>query len=93
VTVVEPEAGHFPETLDEWRTFTDELLELGSQNSKTADIEHVLFHRSLPVDTRHNVKIARIALAAWAADRLPELQVTGRATRPETLAIGEEIAR
>jgi len=33
----------------------------------------ILFHPRLPVDVRHNAKINRELLAAWAAEKLPEL--------------------
>jgi olefin beta-lactone synthetase len=33
-------------------------------------VQHVLFHRRLPVDVRHNAKIHRLDLARWAAERL-----------------------
>jgi hypothetical protein len=67
VIVVEPEEGRFPESESERDRLTRELLALGAANPLTARIERVLFHRSLPVDTRHNVKINREALAEWAA--------------------------
>ncbi|APZ93958.1 fatty acid CoA ligase family protein [Fuerstiella marisgermanici] len=69
VIVAEPEAGHFPEcraAVDAMRT---ELLALGAANELTNSIGEVLFHKSLPVDTRHNVKINRELLAVWAAKR------------------------
>jgi hypothetical protein len=34
------------------------------------DLEAIVFHPSLPVDVRHNAKINREALAAWAAKQL-----------------------
>lgn len=43
-----------------------ELLELGAQHSKTELIKGLLFHPSFPVDVRHNAKIHRPKLAAWA---------------------------
>ncbi len=64
--VAEPEQGHFPESESEGARLRDELLVLGAANDLTKGIKRVLFHRSLPVDTRHNVKIDREALAAWA---------------------------
>jgi len=69
VIVVEPEAGRFPSARREasWR---EELLELGRSNERTRSIERVLFHRTFPVDVRHNAKIDREALALWAAERL-----------------------
>jgi len=44
-----------------------ELLELTRRNDLTKDIDTVLFHRSFPVDIRHNAKIFREKLALWAA--------------------------
>jgi hypothetical protein len=35
------------------------------------DIEQFLFHPSLPVDPRHNSKIHRGELKAWAATQTP----------------------
>ncbi len=47
-----------------------ELRGLGAANPLTAGIDRFLFHRSLPVDIRHNVKIFREKLAPWAAEQL-----------------------
>lgn len=70
VIIVEPEAGEFPKTEAARQKFCDELLALGRNSSLTSSIETVLFHESLPVDIRHNVKIFREKLAPWAADRI-----------------------
>ncbi|NQV26512.1 MAG: AMP-binding protein [Rhodopirellula sp.] len=70
VIIVEPEAGEFPESAAAQQKFRDELLKLGNASALTASIETVLFHRSLPVDIRHNVKIFREKLAPWAAEQL-----------------------
>jgi acyl-CoA synthetase (AMP-forming)/AMP-acid ligase II len=43
-----------------------ELLETARQHEITRGIETVLFHPSFPVDIRHNAKIYREKLAAWA---------------------------
>jgi len=37
---------------------------------ETAEIKHILTHKSLPVDIRHNAKIRRPRLAKWAAKKL-----------------------
>ena len=63
VVVVEPESGQFPETETDQQRFRAELLDLAVANSLTRDIRQIIFYRSLPVDTRHNVKINREALA------------------------------
>lgn len=70
VIVVEPEPGEFPDSEAARRTFRNELLELGQANPLTAEIHTILFHRSLPVDIRHNVKIFREKLGPWAEQHL-----------------------
>lgn len=70
VIVVEPEAGHFPETSADEARFRAELEALGRANPLTQSIETILFHRSLPVDIRHNVKIFREKLAPWAEGKV-----------------------
>ena len=67
VIVAEPESGRFPATDRDRRQLREELLQLGGQNPLTSNIRQILFHRSLPVDTRHNVKINRELLAVWAS--------------------------
>lgn len=47
-----------------------ELSELGSRHEHTAPIAEILFHKSFPVDIRHNAKINRALLASWAAKKL-----------------------
>jgi acyl-CoA synthetase (AMP-forming)/AMP-acid ligase II len=68
--VVEPEPDQFPESAAEKERFTAELKELAAANPLTAQIETFLFHKSLPVDIRHNVKIFREKLAVWATAEL-----------------------
>lgn len=51
-------------------TLTPDLLALGAAHEQTAAIRTVLYHRGFPVDTRHNAKIDRAALARWATRRL-----------------------
>ncbi|MBN2492780.1 MAG: AMP-binding protein [Planctomycetes bacterium] len=46
-----------------------ELLALGAAQPRTASIRTVRFVRAFPVDVRHNAKISRERLAAWAARR------------------------
>ncbi len=70
VIIVEPEAGRFPKDATAQRKLRDELLALGQANPLTQSIETVLFHPSLPVDIRHNVKIFREKLAPWAETQL-----------------------
>ncbi|MEJ2864639.1 fatty acid CoA ligase family protein [Actinomycetospora flava] len=48
----------------------DELLALAAADPRTRTIRTLLEHPGLPVDPRHNSKIDRPALAAWAAGEL-----------------------
>lgn len=48
----------------------EELLELAKNNTLTQSIEILLFHKSFPVDIRHNSKIFREKLAVWAEKQL-----------------------
>jgi len=47
-----------------------ELIERGAAFAHTKRIQTILFHRSFPVDIRHNAKIFREKLAVWASRRL-----------------------
>ncbi|MDT8287211.1 MAG: AMP-binding protein, partial [Elusimicrobiales bacterium] len=49
---------------------TEELLKLGAAQPHTREIKDILYHPGFPVDIRHNAKIGREKLAAWAAGRL-----------------------
>ena len=69
VIVAEPEEGQFPATTADRARLKDELLHLAQANPLTSRIRQILFHPSLPVDTRHNVKINREELAIWAKGR------------------------
>ncbi len=69
--VVEPEPGKFPGQGGKSEAdFKAEVLKLTEANDKTKAIEHVLFHRSFPVDKRHNAKIHRLELRDWAAKQI-----------------------
>lgn len=70
VLIAEPEAGEFPESVAAEESFRKELFELAASNELTTSIQTILFHPSLPVDIRHNVKIFREKLRPWAADQL-----------------------
>jgi acyl-CoA synthetase (AMP-forming)/AMP-acid ligase II len=52
------------------KTLGNELLELARENELTEDIKTVLFHKSFPVDIRHNSKIFREKLALWAEKKI-----------------------
>jgi acyl-CoA synthetase (AMP-forming)/AMP-acid ligase II len=47
-----------------------ELLALGAARPHTRAISTILFHKSFPVDIRHNAKIFREKLASWASGQL-----------------------
>ena len=66
VIVVEPEPGCFPKGHSAKQSFRQELLQLATSSPLTEQIDTFLFHRSLPVDIRHNIKINREQLAEWA---------------------------
>jgi acyl-CoA synthetase (AMP-forming)/AMP-acid ligase II len=48
-------------------TLARELRALARQHAPTAPIALFFFHPQFPVDVRHNAKIHRLTLAAWAA--------------------------
>jgi acyl-CoA synthetase (AMP-forming)/AMP-acid ligase II len=47
-----------------------DLLQMAGNHAATRPIQQVLFHKSFPVDIRHNAKIGREKLAKWAAGEL-----------------------
>jgi acyl-CoA synthetase (AMP-forming)/AMP-acid ligase II len=53
-----------------WFGLVEELAALAKANPRTQAIETFLRHPDFPVDPRHNAKINREALAAWAAREL-----------------------
>jgi olefin beta-lactone synthetase len=55
---------------DNKKTIVEEFLELAAGNVLTESIDTFLFHRSFPVDIRHNSKIFREKLALWAQRKL-----------------------
>jgi acyl-CoA synthetase (AMP-forming)/AMP-acid ligase II len=58
------------------RQITRELRTIGQRYEQTRDIHDFLYHRSFPVDARHNSKIRREELAIWAAKNIgkPKLE-------------------
>ena len=48
----------------------EELIEIAKNNELTRQIKIVLFHKSFPVDIRHNSKIFREKLAVWAEKQI-----------------------
>ncbi len=67
VLCVEPDPDAGPRPEEELRR---ELLALGADRECTRAIRTILFHKGFPVDVRHNAKIFREQLAAWAGRRL-----------------------
>jgi hypothetical protein len=47
-----------------------DLSQLGRNNVMTKSIQQILFHKSFPVDIRHNAKIGREKLSVWAEKQL-----------------------
>jgi acyl-CoA synthetase (AMP-forming)/AMP-acid ligase II len=70
VVIVEPRPGSQPLTAAAERTLFAELRTLARQQPLTEPIASFLWHSSFPVDVRHNAKIFREKLAAWASDKL-----------------------
>ena len=56
--VIEPEVDQTPS--DEWAAI---LLGAVPEDSPAASVQKIFFHKSFPVDVRHNAKIHRLALA------------------------------
>ena len=52
------------------KSLTGELLVLGAAHEHTKAIKTILYHPGFPVDIRHNAKISREKLAAWAEKKL-----------------------
>lgn len=67
--VVEPLPEFWPDTPAKEESFRAELRALAQRSPLTASITQFFFHRSFPVDARHNAKIFREQLSEWA-DRL-----------------------
>lgn len=70
VIVIEPRTGCFPKNSAAERSFRDSVRALAAASEITRPIHEILFHRSFPVDIRHNAKIRREVLAEWAGRKL-----------------------
>lgn len=64
--VVEAIEGEYPKGQTMTQGFIMQLRDIGRRVPRAADIEHFLFHPAFPVDPRHNAKIDRGELKAWA---------------------------
>ena len=67
VIVIEPEYKSRVENDSD--AFIQELLKIAASSMHTQSIKKVLFYPYFPVDVRHNAKILREKLAAWAEKR------------------------
>jgi hypothetical protein len=67
VVCIELEAG---DSGKDKKSLEQELLALAKDNPITETIATFLFHRSFPVDIRHNSKIFREKLAVWAGKKV-----------------------
>ena len=61
----------------------EELFHLSEGFVHTAAIELILFHEKFPVDIRHNAKIGRERLAAWAAKQIKQHALQTKTERKE----------
>ena len=57
-----------PEAIITKDLLIEELLILGRNNELTKEIKTVLFHKSFPVDVRHNIKVDRVELQRLATE-------------------------
>lgn len=64
--VVEPLPQFWPETQAQRDEFLRELKARAVSSPLTEKIQHFFFHKSFPVDARHNAKIFRDKLGDWA---------------------------
>jgi acyl-CoA synthetase (AMP-forming)/AMP-acid ligase II len=53
-----------------------DVLKMTSSHADMRTIERVLYHDKLPVDVRHNAKIRREELAAWATDSFSAVRIS-----------------
>lgn len=71
VIIVEPWPHRWSSSAAWKRRLCDQLGEIAQQYPHTRNIRHFLIRKTLPVDIRHNAKIFREKLRAWAARHLP----------------------
>ncbi|MCK5686797.1 AMP-binding protein [bacterium] len=69
VIIIEPKPDKFPYNSTERNTFIEELLDISSKFDHCTSIKKILFHKSFPVDIRHNAKIFREKLTIWAQEQ------------------------
>jgi acyl-CoA synthetase (AMP-forming)/AMP-acid ligase II len=77
--VVQPKRGILPRSKVMRERLAIDILRVGLWHPACSVVEGVLFKPQLPVDVRHNAKIDRLALKAWAEQRTAEaLPTAGR---------------
>jgi len=64
--VIEPHSQHWPVTRQDIQELVSELRELGRAEIVSRGVKKFLFHKSFPVDPRHNAKIYRDELGKWS---------------------------
>ncbi len=71
--VIEPLPGEWPRSSEERSAFQSEMEALLRARASPSPLavapDSVLFHPDLPVDVRHNAKIRREQLSAWASEQ------------------------
>ncbi|MBQ7569256.1 AMP-binding protein [bacterium] len=70
VLIVEPRPEKMPEEEKKEAVIVRQILARFDDHEKFGEIRRLLFYDSFPVDPRHNAKIHREELAAWAEDEL-----------------------
>lgn len=70
VLILEPIPAHWPRDQTAKEEFLKEIRAISKQHWQTEAVDEFLFHKSLPVDIRHNSKIFREQLRGWAASQL-----------------------
>jgi len=70
VIIIEPTTNNYPNTKEQKNTLNKQLLKLAQKQQHTKNIKKILYHKSLPVDIRHNAKINREKLTKWANNKL-----------------------
>jgi acyl-CoA synthetase (AMP-forming)/AMP-acid ligase II/pimeloyl-ACP methyl ester carboxylesterase len=68
--VIEPKPEFWPSNEQAQAEFTKELCELARSTPLTQSLSQFFFHQSFPVDSRHNAKIFRDRLGAWASEQV-----------------------
>ena len=68
--VVEPHPQFWPDTEADRAAFIDELKRIADTHDITKQMKYFFFHRSFPVDGRHNAKVFNDQLSAWAQQQL-----------------------